>query len=206
MQGVGGLYRGLALYLCYVAPEKAIKLATNDFIRDKLGETNHGHISVGGEMLAGAVSGMANVVFSNPLEIIKIRLQVAGAFSTLYDETAWSVFRQLGMANIYKAASACILRDVTFCTIYFPSYAHIKPLLADDTGYNSPLSIFMAGSIAGAPAASIVTPIDLIKTRLQVIRRPGQTKYLGIFDCARKIYAQVLHRYSFGSFHFNAFS
>ena len=97
---------------------------------------------------------------------------MAGALSTLYDETAWTVFKQLGMANIYKAASVCMLRDVTFCTIYFPSYAHIKPLLADDTGYNSPLSIFMAGSIAGAPAASLVTPIDLIKTRLQVSSSP----------------------------------
>ena len=100
LQGVVGLYRGLALYLCYVAPEKAIKLATNDFIRDKMIESNHGHISVTGEMLAGAVSGMVNVVFSNPLEIVKIRLQVAGAFSTLHTETAWTVFRQLGVRSV----------------------------------------------------------------------------------------------------------
>ena len=96
-----------------------------------------------------------------------------------------------GVSNIYKAASACLIRDVTFCTLYFPSYAHIKPLLADDTGYNTPLSIFLAGSLAGAPAASLVTPVDLIKTRLQVIRRPGQTGYSGILDCASKIYTQV---------------
>ena len=60
----------------YVAPEKAIKLATNDFVRDKISEVNYGHISVPDEMLAGACSGVANVVFSNPLEIVKIRLQV----------------------------------------------------------------------------------------------------------------------------------
>ena len=43
-------------------------------------------------------------------------------------------------------------------------------MLADQTGYNSPFSIFLAGALAGAPAASLVTPIDLIKTRLQVQR------------------------------------
>lgn len=44
-------------------------------------------------------------------------------------------------------------------------------MLADQTGYNSPFSIFLAGALAGAPAASLVTPIDLIKTRLQVQRQ-----------------------------------
>ena len=130
-------------------------------------EANHGHISIRQEMTAGACSGLANVVFTNPLEIVKIRLQVAGTYSTLHTETAARVLRNLGLAHLYRACTATALRDVTFCTLYFPAYAHIKPLLADHTGYNTPFSIFVAGSLAGAPAASLVTPIDLIKTRLQ---------------------------------------
>ena len=39
----------------------------------------------------------------------------------------------------------------------------------------------------GAPAAYMTTPFDVIKTRLQVVARAGQTTYHGIFDCARKI-------------------
>ena len=189
-EGWAGLYRGLSLYLLHVAPEKAIKLATNDFLRDKLSGAQHGHLSVGEEVVAGACAGLTNVVFFNPLEIIKIRLQVAGTFSTLKTETVGSIARDLGLANIYRAASACLLRDVLFCGLYFPLYAHIKPLLADQTGYNSPLSIFAAGSLAGAVPASLVTPIDLVKTRLQVIRRPGQTEYLGLRDCAAKIFRE----------------
>ena len=129
-EGLGGLYRGVALYLLYVSPEKAIKLATNDFVRDKISEANHGHLSVFGEMMAGACSGIVNVFFSNPLEIVKIRLQVAGAYSTLTSETARSVLRDLGPSNMYRGSLACMIRDVTFCTFYFPAYAHIKPMLA----------------------------------------------------------------------------
>ena len=37
------------------------------------------------------------------------------------------------------------------------------------------------------PAAGLLTPADVIKTRLQVVARKGQAKYSGIADCATKI-------------------
>ena len=40
------------------------------------------------------------------------------------------------------------------------------------------------------PAASLVTPADVIKTRLQVVAREGQTSYNGLLDATRKIYAE----------------
>jgi solute carrier family 25 aspartate/glutamate transporter 12/13 len=40
------------------------------------------------------------------------------------------------------------------------------------------------------PAASLVTPADVIKTRLQVEARKGEATYSGIFDCAAKVYKQ----------------
>lgn len=39
----------------------------------------------------------------------------------------------------------------------------------------------------GMPAASLVTPADVIKTRLQVAARAGQTTYNGVIDCFGKI-------------------
>jgi hypothetical protein len=40
---------------------------------------------------------------------------------------------------------------------------------------------------AGVPAAGLLTPADVIKTRLQVKARKGQETYNGIVDCYRKI-------------------
>lgn len=89
--------------------------------------------------------------------------------------------------GLYKGARACLLRDVPFSAIYFPAYAHTKAAFADEDGYNHPLSLLAAGAIAGIPAASLVTPADVIKTRLQVVARSGQTTYTGVIDAARKI-------------------
>ena len=74
--------------------------------------------------------------------------------------------------------------------IYFPSYAHMKKKLADENGHNSPLSLFCAGFIAGVPAAGLVTPADVIKTRIQVREKQGQTQYKGVIDAMFKIYQE----------------
>jgi len=189
-EGLTGLYRGLVPQLMGVAPEKAIKLTVNDLVRDTIRDKKSGHIPLAGEIIAGGCAGASQVMFTNPLEIVKIRLQVAGEIATTERLSALTVVRELGFFGLYKGARACLLRDIPFSAIYFPAYAHLKPKFADDTGYNSPMSLLVAGAIAGMPAASLVTPADVIKTRLQVVAREGQTSYNGLMDATRKIYAE----------------
>jgi len=87
-----GLYRGLLPQLMGVAPEKAIKLTVNDLVRDKLTDKK-GNIPTWAEVLAGGCAGASQVVFTNPLEIVKIRLQVAGEIASGEKIRAWSVVR-----------------------------------------------------------------------------------------------------------------
>ncbi|XP_043073727.1 calcium-binding mitochondrial carrier protein Aralar2 isoform X2 [Puntigrus tetrazona] len=185
-EGFFGLYRGLVPQLLGVAPEKAIKLTVNDFVRGKTMQRD-GSVPLPAEILAGGCAGGSQVIFTNPLEIVKIRLQVAGEITTGPRVSALSVIRDLGFFGLYKGAKACFLRDIPFSAIYFPCYAHTKAALTDEDGRVGPGRLLLAGALAGMPAASLVTPADVIKTRLQVAARAGQTTYNGLIDCFWKI-------------------
>eukprot|EP01133_Synstelium_polycarpum_P004029 gene4029-4666_t len=185
-EGAVGLYRGLGPQLVGVAPEKAIKLTVNDLLRNLFGDKNKGEIYLPLEVLAGGGAGASQVMFTNPLEIVKIRLQVQGGKGS----SAISIVRELGITGLYKGAGACLLRDIPFSAIYFPAYAKMKTILADKDGNIAPKNLFISGMVAGIPAASLVTPADVIKTRLQVKAKSGEQTYEGIRDCAQKIWRE----------------
>jgi solute carrier family 25 aspartate/glutamate transporter 12/13 len=89
-----------------------------------------GRIKLGWELVAGGTAGGCQVVFTNPLEIVKIRLQMQGeaakAAPNEIQKGAVHIIRQLGVVGLYKGATACLMRDIPFSAIYFPVYSHFK--------------------------------------------------------------------------------
>ncbi|KAJ6258810.1 Mitoferrin [Drechslerella dactyloides] len=197
-EGFTGLYRGLGPQLVGVAPEKAIKLTVNDLIRGYAAGTGEGGkgISLPWEIAAGGTAGGCQVIFTNPLEIVKIRLQVQGEMSKnnpgLPRRSALWIVKNLGLLGLYKGASACLLRDIPFSAIYFPTYAHFKKdyFGESETKKLGILQLLASGAIAGMPAAYLTTPCDVIKTRLQVEARKGETNYRGLVHCAKTVYKE----------------
>ncbi|KAI0849928.1 mitochondrial carrier [Daldinia vernicosa] len=189
-EGFRGLYSGVLPQLVGVAPEKAIKLTVNDLVRGFFTDPKTHHIPWGYEVLAGGTAGACQVVFTNPLEIVKIRLQVQGEVAKTASgapkRSAMWIVKNLGLAGLYKGASACLLRDVPFSAIYFPTYNHLKRDLFGEsrTKKLGILQLLSAGAIAGMPAAYLTTPCDVIKTRLQVEARKGDTSYTGLRHAA----------------------
>lgn len=128
---------------------------------------------------------------------MKIRLQVQGELSkSLTDapprRSAMWIVRNLGLLGLYKGASACLLRDVPFSAIYFPTYNHLKRdyFGESQTKKLGILQLLTAGAVAGMPAAYFTTPCDVIKTRLQVEARKGDTAYTSLRHCARTIWRE----------------
>jgi solute carrier family 25 aspartate/glutamate transporter 12/13 len=106
--------------------------------------------------------------------------------------SAMWIVRNLGLVGLYKGASACLLRDVPFSAIYFPTYSHLKKDFFGEspTQKLGVLQLLTAGAIAGMPAAYLTTPCDVIKTRLQVEARKGEATYTGLRHAASTIWKE----------------
>ncbi|KAF9206174.1 hypothetical protein BGZ49_002879 [Haplosporangium sp. Z 27] len=192
-EGARGLYRGIVPNLIGITPEKAIKLAVNDFSREYWAEHTHvteDKLAIQYGMLSGATAGLCQVIATNPMEIVKIQMQVAGAQKLAPGEhrpSAMEIVRSLGLRGLYRGTPATLLRDVPFSIIFFPLNSYLKLQGADSDGKASFSVVLGAGLAAGVVAASAVTPADVIKTRLQVATKPGEPVFRGIADCFQHI-------------------
>ena len=205
------MYRGSAVNILLITPEKAIKLAANDFFRHHLLRlSGRKKLSLVQEMIAGGSAGFCQIIVTTPMELLKIQLQDAGRVSAKVSPAAgptvggsaplsatsiaMQLLRERGISGLYRGVGATMLRDVTFSVIYFPLFAHLNalgPKRKDGSGESVFWTSFLAGCGAGSTAAFAVNPLDVIKTRLQVLKRAsGESSYNGIMDAVKQIYTK----------------
>jgi len=189
------MYRGSAVNIVLITPEKAIKLAANDFFRHHL-RTPGGGLPLGREMAAGGLAGLCQIIITTPMELLKIQLQDAGRVVSKQGGTAVprqtalgitvELLRTKGILGLYKGVGATAFRDVSFSIVYFPLFAHLNalgPRKKDGSGEAVFWCSFLAGIGAGATSAFAVNPFDVVKTRLQLLKRAeGEVAYKGITD------------------------
>lgn len=204
-EGYFGMYRGSAVNIILITPEKAIKLAANDYFRHRLTRKD-GSLPVTREMMAGGAAGLCQIIITTPMELLKIQLQDAGRVAAtlkaagqptahLPKISALSVTKELlatkGIFGLYKGLGATMLRDVSFSMVYFPLFANLNKLGPRKHPGSSEAVFwwsFVSGMASGALSAVAVNPFDVVKTRLQVLNKgAGDETYASIPDAFRKI-------------------
>ncbi|CAK9814130.1 Mitochondrial glutamate carrier 1 [Anthophora quadrimaculata] len=199
-EGYFGMYKGSGVNILLITPEKAIKLTANDTFRHYLSTGPGQKLPLEREMLAGGLAGACQIVVTTPMELLKIQMQDAGRVAAAAKEAGKTVpkvsalsltkdlLRKRGILGLYQGTGATALRDVTFSVIYFPLFARLNDIGPKrEDGSSVFWWSFLSGCTAGSTAAISVNPFDVIKTRLQVIKKaPGEITYNGVLDCITK--------------------
>ncbi|MCJ1438628.1 hypothetical protein MMC27_008018 [Xylographa pallens] len=126
-------------------------------------------------LIAGGTAGMIEALVCHPLDTIKVRMQLSrrarapGMKRRGFLTTGKEIIRKETPLALYKGLGAVMTGIVPKMAIRFTSYEWYKQLLADkETGAVSGRSTFFAGLSAGVTeAVAVVTPMEVIKIRLQ---------------------------------------
>jgi len=195
--GIGGLYRGLLAQLIGVWPDKAAKMSAYDFMVSALSGSLGGPSSAATQAAAGLLSGVFQVVFSNPREVLKIQMQLGGpapppaggprvsadaigprrlaVLAATVEDTARGESELAALARtVARLGPRALYCGVPVCAARDMSFGAVYfPLysaLKDwmaSHGHHGALWLAICGTLAGIPATVATNPIDVVKTRVQ---------------------------------------
>lgn len=184
------MFSGLGVLLTAAIPASGIYFCTYELAKRFLGRS-FGIADLSSSawlhLTAGAVAEASASMLVVPAEVLKIRQQVectaAGVPTSRPSPAAWQIARRIvqaeGTRGLYRGWAATVSRDAPFSAIQFMIYEFAKAKLehaarrAHRSGALTELSSFSvalaAGGAAGAVAAAVTNPLDVIKTRLQLV-------------------------------------
>ncbi|CAN1294883.1 Mitochondrial dicarboxylate/tricarboxylate transporter DTC [Linum perenne] len=114
----------------------------------------------------GGASGMAATCVIQPIDMIKVRIQLGQGSAS---HVAKTMLKEEGIGAFYKGLSAGLLRQATYTTARLGSFRILtnKAIEAND---GKPLPLYqkaLCGLTAGAIGASVGSPADLALIRMQ---------------------------------------
>ncbi|ORY87885.1 putative mitochondrial ornithine carrier protein AmcA/Ort1 [Protomyces lactucae-debilis] len=126
----------------------------------------------------GSVSGVVGKLFEYPFDTVKVRLQSQTAQSQQYTSTL-DCFRRTvksdGYRGLYRGLSAPLWGAMVENAMLFVAFAKAQELVrtvrgqdAAPVGETRVVDIMLAGSMSGAATSFVLTPVELVKCRLQV--------------------------------------
>lgn len=199
-EGYLRMYSGLSAVLAGAAPSHALYFATYELVKDYLLSKIHkssyessilnpGIVTAPDPIITGIAGIMATTVhdaIATPLDVIKQRMQISAGYKNIFSCFA-NILKNEGIKAFYLSYPTTLVMNIPYTLAHFTGYETFKFLLHDAYGHpeddhhdrTHTLKHLVAGGAAGALAAVVSNPFDVMKTRLQT---QGPKEYAGLRD------------------------
>ncbi|KAF2447570.1 calcium dependent mitochondrial carrier protein-like protein [Karstenula rhodostoma CBS 690.94] len=204
--GMRSLYAGNGLNVVKVMPESAIKFGAYEAAKRAFA-TLEGHndpaiIHSWSKFVAGGMAGMVSQLTIYPIDTLKFRMQcetVSGGLhgNRLIIATALKMWRQGGVAAYYRGVGMGLVGIFPYAALDLGTFEYLKRAITSHNARKrgcheedaAPGGFMTAaiGGFSGAFGASMVYPINLLRTRLQsqgTVLHPRT--YTGIVDVTQQ--------------------
>ncbi|PLW31971.1 hypothetical protein PCANC_21982 [Puccinia coronata f. sp. avenae] len=194
--GFKGVYKGLGSVAVGSAPGAALFFTTYDYCKRSIVPSFLPSLSDPVvHMIAASLGEVAACLVRVPTEVVKQRQQTAAYGSHTSSARALQLaIQQGGFKSLYQGFGITISREVPFSLLQFPLYEKLKSQAAKRRSLPSsdqlPAHISaICGSIAGATAAALTTPLDVIKTRIMLTKQKHGAR-IGIPESFARVYRE----------------
>ncbi|OVA13579.1 Mitochondrial substrate/solute carrier [Macleaya cordata] len=191
--GVPGVFRGFGTSAIASLPGRVLALTSLEVSKDMMLKYTEGlHMAEATRVgiangVAGMLSNLVSCVYYVPLDVICQRLMVQGLPGTTVCNGPFDVIRKVikveGFRGMYRGFGLTALTQSPASALWWGAYAAAQNVIWRSLDYKDgekkPSHLEMvtvqatAGTVAGACSSVITTPIDTIKTRLQVMDNYG---------------------------------
>jgi hypothetical protein len=157
-------------------------------------------------MLASSLGEIAACAIRVPTEVVKQRAQAGlfGGSALLAFQDILGLRRTDGyttmVRELYRGGGVTIMREIPFTIVQFSLWEYFKASYSErqqrmrgrQPGLVSAAESAVFGSVAGAIAAGLTTPLDVLKTRIMLARKESgaSSKRAGAVIVLRQIWTQ----------------
>ncbi|GIY91903.1 mitochondrial uncoupling protein 3, partial [Caerostris extrusa] len=186
-----GLCAGLQRQMCFAS----VRIGLYDSVKNQYndmasGVIPAGHVSI--RILAGVTTGGMSVVFAQPTDVVKVRMQAQVSGVAQRYVGTMSAYRTIaveeGMKGLWKGTLPNITRNAIVNAAELVCYDLIKEfILTRNLMSDNVPCHFTSAFAAGFCATVVASPVDVVKTRFM---NSHHGQYTGAIDCALKMFKE----------------
>ncbi|KAF8771795.1 Mitochondrial uncoupling protein 2 like protein [Argiope bruennichi] len=186
-----GLCAGLQRQMCFAS----VRIGLYDSVKNQYSALASGSIPaghVGIRILAGITTGGMSVIFAQPTDVVKVRMQAQVTGVAPRYVGTMSAYRTIaveeGMKGLWKGTLPNVTRNAIVNAAELVCYDLIKEfiltrrLMSDNVPCH-----FTSAFAAGFCATVVASPVDVVKTRFM---NSHHGQYAGALDCALKMFKE----------------
>eukprot|EP00736_Rhodelphis_marinus_P005223 Rmarinus@m.4653 len=209
-EGVKGVYRGFMVQTAGAMPSQVIYISVLEYLRgflrprleisaEELGMSQVAACTLS-DFIAGGSASLLSQLILVPVDVIS-QLQMTRPHGS-GREIAREIIREYGFGRLYSGFSLSIMTSIPTSAVWWSVYgtlkrtlSHMYPSLQSQLGLKEvihpeqyvPIQAF-SGVCAGATAACATNPLDVIKTRYQVMHNMAESKNVSLKEMVENLW------------------
>ncbi|KAK9843973.1 hypothetical protein WJX81_000833 [Elliptochloris bilobata] len=182
-EGIFALYSGFAPAVLRGLTYGGVRLGAYGPVKSLLSRGDDSS-SILRKLTAGCISGAVAAAATNPIDLIKTRLQAKGSPYRSSTDVVRHIVREHGVRGLWVGSTPSMARAAVLTSVQCAVYDGTKRWWMAATGMtDGPATHLGASMVTGLATTTATTPVDVVKTNMFA----GGVRYTSAWACAADI-------------------